>query len=245
MLDTRLRHRNGRAVHILLAVQVLLLTATGLTCGQYYAAGAMQSDGNDTLELGYVWWDTTIYYYTMSWWDDQAVPRLHYYPEEVEDWFEPVVLNDGETGVFDVYPPEPGFYELVGHLTDCEDEVLMIGVTILGAYAGGSVNLGRRESLWGLGNPDLARNAIEFIRLVVYEVDFSQHPYGGRLDLDIEFEFHGYLLGDVNGDCYINTADLLLLLEQWGPCPLCPADLDMDGEVDTADLLTLLSNWGW
>ncbi|MDY7110464.1 MAG: FG-GAP-like repeat-containing protein [Planctomycetota bacterium] len=54
--------------------------------------------------------------------------------------------------------------------------------------------------------------------------------------------------GDVNGDGIVDTADLLLLLASWGPCPDppedCPADFDGDDVVNTADLLILLSHWG-
>jgi hypothetical protein len=54
--------------------------------------------------------------------------------------------------------------------------------------------------------------------------------------------------GDVNGDGTVDTADLLMLLGDWGECPdppeSCPSDLDGDGLVNTSDLLLLLSNWG-
>jgi hypothetical protein len=53
-----------------------------------------------------------------------------------------------------------------------------------------------------------------------------------------------FLPGDVNYDGAVDTADLLMLLADWGPCPGCPTDIDGDGDVDTADLLTLLGNWG-
>jgi hypothetical protein len=56
------------------------------------------------------------------------------------------------------------------------------------------------------------------------------------------------LLGDINYDRVVNTADLLMLLAAWGDCPdppeLCPADINGDGTVNTADLLLLLATWG-
>jgi hypothetical protein len=43
----------------------------------------------------------------------------------------------------------------------------------------------------------------------------------------------------------VDSADLLVLLSAWGPCPApCPPDLDGSGSVDSADLLILLSAWG-
>jgi hypothetical protein len=54
-------------------------------------------------------------------------------------------------------------------------------------------------------------------------------------------------LGDVNADGVVSTADLLDLLNDWGPCADCgdcPADFDDDCSVGTSDLLIVLSNWG-
>lgn len=57
----------------------------------------------------------------------------------------------------------------------------------------------------------------------------------------------GQVLGDLNGDCIVNTVDLLILFSNWGPCDNCkdcPADLDDNCIVNTSDLLLLFSNWG-
>ena len=54
-------------------------------------------------------------------------------------------------------------------------------------------------------------------------------------------------LADLNGDCVVNVADLLILLTSWGlcdDCSDCPADFNGDCAVTTVDLLTLFSNWG-
>jgi len=51
------------------------------------------------------------------------------------------------------------------------------------------------------------------------------------------------ILGDLNGDCVVNGADLGELLSSWGECPGCAADLNGDGVVDGADLGILLSEW--
>ena len=48
--------------------------------------------------------------------------------------------------------------------------------------------------------------------------------------------------GDINGDGVVNTADLLVLLGEWGwPCSC--ADVNYDGIVNVEDLLILLGNW--
>lgn len=48
------------------------------------------------------------------------------------------------------------------------------------------------------------------------------------------------LIGDINGDGYVDEKDLFILLRLWGPS----ADLNCDGRVDGQDLLILLQNWG-
>lgn len=48
---------------------------------------------------------------------------------------------------------------------------------------------------------------------------------------------------DLNGDGFVNGADLAELLANWGPCPGCAADLNGDGDVNGADLADLLANW--
>ena len=47
---------------------------------------------------------------------------------------------------------------------------------------------------------------------------------------------------DLNGDCVVGAADLLVLLTQWGGPG--SADFDGDGNVGAEDLLVLLVNWG-
>ena len=54
--------------------------------------------------------------------------------------------------------------------------------------------------------------------------------------------------GDVNNDGVTNTADLLAVINAWGPCPAtCLADVAPpggDGVVNAADLLAVINNWG-
>jgi len=47
-------------------------------------------------------------------------------------------------------------------------------------------------------------------------------------------------VGDLDGNGTIDTADVALLLLDFGPCPGCASDLDQDGEVNTGDLAFLL-----
>ena len=55
------------------------------------------------------------------------------------------------------------------------------------------------------------------------------------------------LLGDLNSDGVVNSADLIILLAFWGSCPPppleCLGDLNADEVVGVADLLILLGNW--
>jgi len=49
--------------------------------------------------------------------------------------------------------------------------------------------------------------------------------------------------GDLNGDGFVNGADLAQLLGSWGPCSGCGADITGNGVVDGNDLALLLGNW--
>ena len=59
--------------------------------------------------------------------------------------------------------------------------------------------------------------------------------------------------GDVNADGFVNAADLLAIINNWGPCPPpapgnCTADVAPppagDGVVNSADILAVINNWG-
>ena len=45
-------------------------------------------------------------------------------------------------------------------------------------------------------------------------------------------------------DFTIGVADLLMVINQWGPCNSCAADLNADGSVNVLDLLAILGVWG-
>jgi len=50
-------------------------------------------------------------------------------------------------------------------------------------------------------------------------------------------------LGDLDGDCKINSSDLYILAEQWLAPPESHADLNRDDQVDMMDLALLAVNW--
>ena len=50
-------------------------------------------------------------------------------------------------------------------------------------------------------------------------------------------------LGDVNGDGWVDSADLLSVISAWGTADEV-ADLNADGIVDSMDLLEVISGWG-
>ncbi len=64
--------------------------------------------------------------------------------------------------------------------------------------------------------------------------------------LDFNLALGPALFGDLNGDCVVDTADLGLLISQFGQPGGAgvPADLNGDGEIDTADLGQLLGAFG-
>lgn len=51
------------------------------------------------------------------------------------------------------------------------------------------------------------------------------------------------LFGDLDGNGYVDSADLSMILLNYGPCPGCPEDLDGSGDVDAADIGLLMLFW--
>ncbi len=49
---------------------------------------------------------------------------------------------------------------------------------------------------------------------------------------------------DINQDCQVNVADLIMLLLAFGQSGATAADLNGDGVVNVLDLIILLLNWG-
>ena len=54
--------------------------------------------------------------------------------------------------------------------------------------------------------------------------------------------------GDENGDGEVNVEDLVIVIVNWGDCPLppddCPGDVNDDGAVDVQDLVEVVLGWG-
>jgi aminopeptidase N len=66
---------------------------------------------------------------------------------------------------------------------------------------------------------------------------------------DVVVRFRVDVLGDLDGDGHVSIGDFLILLSNWGPCPMpcppsCAGDLNADCTVSIADLLIMLANWG-
>ena len=75
--------------------------------------------------------------------------------------------------------------------------------------------------------------------------DFNNNTATGEAR---SFAVGGGQVGDLDGDCDVDAADLAQLLGTWGPyepCPpFLPADLDQKCAVGPFDLAILLGNWG-
>lgn len=60
-------------------------------------------------------------------------------------------------------------------------------------------------------------------------------------------------MGDINADGSANLADIAVVINSWGACPvsdesalaLCPADLNGDGDVGQPDIDIILANWSY
>ena len=77
--------------------------------------------------------------------------------------------------------------------------------------------------------------------------EFSTSNFNGTVEIQVfDYPFDvldDAVIGDVNGDGYVNVSDVLALISAWGPCS-CVEDLDGSGIVDVTDLLIVIGNWG-
>lgn len=88
--------------------------------------------------------------------------------------------------------------------------------------------LSARGNLDGIGGDDL------------YLVDEGGGNFLSDQRMAIPFVVSGSRTGDLDRDGVIGSADVGLLLLDFGQCPRCPSDLDGNGEVDSGDLAFLL-----
>lgn len=51
-------------------------------------------------------------------------------------------------------------------------------------------------------------------------------------------------IGDLNGDHYVNLADLAIVLSDYGCTGACPGDINHDGRIDLTDLSQILAQYG-
>jgi len=75
-----------------------------------------------------------------------------------------------------------------------------------------------------------------------------QEPKGGVATYSAFANGVSRLAGDVNCDRIVDVTDLILVVQNWGECPLppfvCQADLTNNGNVNIQDLWSVLNNWG-
>ena len=75
---------------------------------------------------------------------------------------------------------------------------------------------------------------------------------GGGALLGITLPASPHPCPDINGDKVVNVADLLAVINAWGPCPpapeACPANVGLNsGEndvVNVTDLIYVINHWG-
>lgn len=105
---------------------------------------------------------------------------------------------------------------------------------------------------------DRGLNALLPLDIADVDRDFSYsevHPWDSdstprikntTLDMGAYEATPAICIGDINGDGFVNGADLGLLLGSWGNCTAAPCvgDLNCDGIANGADLGVLLGQWG-
>lgn len=124
--------------------------------------------------------------------------------------------------------------------------------------AGGAVTLNGTLSV-GLAPGFVPVDGESLVVLTASSIDGSFSNVIAPIDACIEMEtiieativrvvFHeagSGVFGDLNGDGFVDSIDVQILLADWGPCrdTCCPADLDGSGTVDGRDLTLVLGAW--
>jgi len=73
-------------------------------------------------------------------------------------------------------------------------------------------------------------------------ITYDNACYAAMMGMSVDHAGPCACPGDINGDRVVNSADLLILLGNWGGSG--EGDIDENGVVNTADLLLLLGCWG-
>lgn len=144
-----------------------------------------------------------------------------------------VLINDFEVGIVfnsgaNDCPLIPDEDQLILTATEF-NELITDGEAIVDLIASSSVN-------------SLNCGDQTFIRMTLQYSGFESHGDLNKNGIPDECD----IPGDLNGDGFVTTSDLLILFSVWGPCMDCGACLgDIDGncDVSVSDLLILFANW--
>ncbi len=106
------------------------------------------------------------------------------------------------------------------------------------------------ETTWSLQSYDVPQGdgqATLYLRWTMGTTDASVVYSGWNID-DIQiYGIRPPCPADTNGDHVVNVADLLAVINNWGPCVACPADVSPpggDGQINVSDLLAVIAGWG-
>lgn len=107
-----------------------------------------------------------------------------------------LLWEHGSNGSYDFSAGNtPNFAQFVQHVTNDVDEE--ISLLIRNAGGGGGGDGPWSESNWGFGSPDLSGNQVDFIRLIVHNINIQPYvlpePFGDGLQWEAHFtwEFWG------------------------------------------------------
>jgi hypothetical protein len=130
------------------------------------------------------------------------------HPGQFEEFGRQAYWADGSSGSYDFSEANsPEFVDFVQLVTNgLDDEISLL---TWNDFYGGSGHMGT-ESAWGFGDPDLAGNQIDFIRLVVH--DLTAQPYNPGPPAGDGLQWNGHITWEFWGTPLPEPAAALPLL---------------------------------
>jgi ligand-binding sensor domain-containing protein len=159
-------------------------------------------------------------------------------------------FNPG-TGQFTHYSPAntpmpPGE---VGNIEIAPDGSVWLSTFHMSLGTGGLTHFdGQNWTAYSMGSSPLLANQIGVLNSRSVAGGYELWVGTATQGIQVLTVHQAEVIGDVNGDGYVNADDLVAVILAWGSCAApptpCPADVNNSGNVDVDDLIVVILQWG-